>query len=189
MYVPGKVCGTPVEFLVDSGANISLISSEVYKSIPIKLRPSLRRWPSDTSTADGTPLTVHGFAEFPITVGDSLTIYNHILCVAMISTAAILGYDFLRQNNAILDVGKGGISLSEDTADMAEGWSEKVPSGLCEIAVSRTIEIPAGSEAITEGHVIGDSDEFIGIIEPAERFRNKSCLLIARAEGGAFKGF
>ena len=34
----------------------------------------------------------------------------------------------------------------------------------CKISVSRTIEVPAGSEAITEGQVVGNHLNFIGII-------------------------
>jgi hypothetical protein len=62
LYVPGRVQGVPVEFLIDSGAIISIISSKVYKAIPGKVRPGLRRWINDTVTADGIPLVVQGVA-------------------------------------------------------------------------------------------------------------------------------
>ena len=69
MYVEGKIGQQTVEMLVDSGANISLISYEVYNDMESKVRPKLELYGIPMVTADGTPMKVYGCAEFKIEIG------------------------------------------------------------------------------------------------------------------------
>ena len=56
-------------FLLDSGANVSVVNQETYKGIPQKHRPPLSSVPLKLAEALGHQLQVGGICNLPILVG------------------------------------------------------------------------------------------------------------------------
>ena len=106
MYVKGKVGHNEVEILIDSGANISIINYEAYGRMDHEERPVLKVYGIPMVTADGTPMKVYGYADFVFEIGDEPCSYASPLCVADVGVDMILGYDFLRRYEAVIDMGK-----------------------------------------------------------------------------------
>uniref|UniRef100_A0A8W8NKK2 CCHC-type domain-containing protein n=1 Tax=Magallana gigas TaxID=29159 RepID=A0A8W8NKK2_MAGGI len=75
LYVEVQVQGEKAKFLVDTGATVTLVSETLYKKLPVAIRPNLREVSQSIWTANSTPLSVHGKAEFNICV-DQVTCYN-----------------------------------------------------------------------------------------------------------------
>jgi hypothetical protein len=181
MYVNGRMGGVRVEMLIDSGANVSLISCEVYDRLDALYKPTLRRYGTPMVTADGTLMKVYGSGEFVFDIGDEACMYGHELCVADIGVEAILGYDFLMKYEAVISMGQGKLELNELCMVGPGNEVNKRVIQECEIIVNRTIMIPAGGEAIAQGRGLKVSGEFVGMIEPVPKMLAKHCLLVARA--------
>jgi hypothetical protein len=180
MYIRGSVHGRWVDFLIDSGANVSILGHNAFLRMEKHKRPKLRKWNADMVTADGSPLHVYGMAELNIIIGDNGEEYQHDLCVADISVEAILGYDFMRKFEAIIDLRKGGIELTEKGGKRVQSVQGTGNIGGCQVALSKTQRIPAGKEAIVEGHWVGNRKPFIAMVESADKFKKRHGVIVAR---------
>ena len=79
LYVQVKIQGKPVNFLIDTGANITIIKPEVLESIPSSERPTLEAVKVNMVLANGGSAPFIGSADFKLQVGDVET--NHrVLC-------------------------------------------------------------------------------------------------------------
>jgi hypothetical protein len=180
MYVTGHIGRFTIEMLIDSGANISLVNHAIYERLRPHGRPPLRRYATPMVTADGTPMRVYGCATFDLRVGEDSGTYSHKMCVADVGVDMIMGYDFLRKYEAVLDFGGGSLTL-RDAEDPQEDVASGTGGGRCKVVVSRTITVPAGQEAIVQGKCVGTFNEFTGLMEPLEKFKQKHCMLVAHA--------
>jgi predicted aspartyl protease len=109
LAVQGYIGDTSIEFLVDTGASCTLISEEIYDKLlqdgnckPKKISKSLKM-------ADGTPLPVRGKLEADIKMGDVEV--THEVIGAKINDQGILGYDFMKLHNCLVDVGAGEMQV------------------------------------------------------------------------------
>jgi hypothetical protein len=180
MYVRGRLGQLIIGILIDSGANISIVNHAVFVRLAAREKPCLERYGVDMVTADGTPMKVYGCAEFHLRVGEDSNAYRHRMCVADVGVDMIMGYDFLRKYEAVMDVGRGSLELLDARdPESAIGANDYVEE--CRVTVSRTLVVPAGGEAVAQGKCLGVSREFIGLLEPSSRFRRKHCMLVASA--------
>jgi len=110
MTVEGYVGGTPIQFLVDTGASCTLISETAYRKICSGEEGNLRKL-SDRKLrlADGTPLHTRGILNMEIQLGPVAV--NHEVIVANVSDEGIIGYDFLLTHGCKIDVSKHEFSL------------------------------------------------------------------------------
>ena len=67
--VPGTVQGVEVEFLVDSGSDVTLVDSRFYDSIPAYARPHLDPRGCCLPTASGSPMAPVGEAHLKLGFG------------------------------------------------------------------------------------------------------------------------
>ena len=176
MYVRGKIGDMEIEMLIDSGANISIVDYQVYQNMPGR-KPKLRSYGIPMVTADGTPMKVYGCADFAFEIGDETCSYEYTMCIADIGVEAILGYDFLKKQEAIIDMGRSLLELKDIPCTGPDG--DHV--GECNIIIGRNIMVPAGGEAVAQGYCVGGGLDFIGMLEVKEKFRQKKCMLIACA--------
>ena len=92
----GYVHGTPVNFLVDTGADVTIISPRAYRSIPETTRPELRPTSLTLKLADGSPFPFMGRGVFEVRLGTKTV--EHEVWVADVEGDAILGLEFLRRH-------------------------------------------------------------------------------------------
>jgi hypothetical protein len=180
LYVNGQVGQLKLEMLIDSGANISIIDYDIFAHLEPGSKPRLRRYAVPMVTADGTPMKVYGCAEFQLKVGTDSSMYLHKMCVADVGVDLILGYDFLKCHEAVLDLGQGSLTLLDAPTPGEMEDSEELP-GECNVILGRTISVPAGGEAIAQGKCVGTEVDFVGVLEPSKRFYQKHCMLVASA--------
>lgn len=85
---------------IDLGIPNSMVSHRVYKSIPRKLRPSLRSSQTRLNNINGKHAKVYGSAKFDVKIdGEKLQLK---LVVIDCESECTLGYDFAQQHNRLL---------------------------------------------------------------------------------------
>ena len=99
----GELAGRPLEMMLDSGSAVSLIIKEVTDNLQDKLTnipiPQVR-----LITASGEPLPIIGCVQAPVKIIHSqLEVTHQLLVVDRLVTPVILGLDFLRQHNLVIN--------------------------------------------------------------------------------------
>ncbi len=95
-YITGHV-NKPVDFLIDTGSNVTIISDRIYCDITrAGIRINLRPANILLQTVSGSAIDTCGEAEVEIRLGD--TFYPFPVIVAAISQDGILGNDFISQH-------------------------------------------------------------------------------------------
>ncbi len=150
------------ELLVDSGAEVTVISESLYASIPQEKRPELLPPDDDVEleAANNEPIKTIGMCIVDLDVGHDT--YQWKVYVACIKTSGILGFDFLLDKDCTLRARKG---LKID--DVWVNLRLKGVGNVNTVAVTDSVEIPAYSETVIQ--CIFDTDlvdHQYAIVEP-----------------------
>ena len=105
-YVKGSINNKQTEFLLDSGAAISVIHQRM---LPTDME--IRSAATTAVGATGTPLVIKGHVMLSVLLGQ-LTVMHKFTVVQDLTVSCLLGADFLRRYNAIVDCGNCLLHLS-----------------------------------------------------------------------------
>lgn len=152
LFLEAALYGKQVDILLDTGATISVLSSRVYLELPERKRPDLGRDCGQLRLADGKIIMPMGIAVFPLEVSGRMV--GCRMLVADIEVPAVIGYDFMRQNSCIMDVGKGTVTLNGVQAKCYLE-SQKLKS-VFRLSLLENVMIPACSEMIIPTKIVGD---------------------------------
>ena len=81
----------PIDFLVDSGAAVSVVTLDI---LPSSSRSEIDKTTLLTVGANGSPLDVIGRVNIPITIGDFVNTHSFVV-VRKLTVDCLLGVDFL----------------------------------------------------------------------------------------------
>ena len=109
MYLSVSVFAVKTSMLIDSGATASLLSTDMYYSIPADRRPTLKPVRGEMVAINGMTLEVLGSGEFDIDVAQSC--YPSTIIVAKLNTTSILGLDFLSAHDCDINMNHKAIVL------------------------------------------------------------------------------
>ena len=123
LYITGKVQGIEVEWLLDTGCSLSIISAEVYQRIPEECRPKLEKNPVPMRTADGSTLADLGVVQMKVWI-DQQEI-EHEFVVASLTNEGILGTDFLRIHRGNIDFAKNKFYMNGQLMLTRNGTMDK----------------------------------------------------------------
>ncbi|KAJ8019320.1 hypothetical protein HOLleu_42137 [Holothuria leucospilota] len=143
--------------LVDTGANISIIQAGVLFTVPPRERPQLELKGLSMVLADGKRVPILGKAEMVVTIGDKRL--SHEFWVADIGPDCILGLDFLRRHNCVINARMGRVMLGSEQPmhEPSEAAREDFSS---RIISAETFVLKANSEMIVEARVKNFQKEF-----------------------------
>ena len=110
MFIQAFLYDKVVDSLVDTGATISVLHSKIYLGMSEDKRPILDKNCGELYMADGETVTQLGMGIFPLKIGGKVRKCRMI--VADIEVPAVLGYDFLRENDCVMYVGNGTITFN-----------------------------------------------------------------------------
>ncbi|GBO23546.1 hypothetical protein AVEN_216606-1 [Araneus ventricosus] len=105
LYSEGFICGIPCLMLVDTGADITLVKTDLAQKLKEKFiytAPNI-----SLKTATGEKAKIHGKLDATIECGSRK--FQHRIYVADITDPCILGLDFLQKFNFTVDLEKNEI--------------------------------------------------------------------------------
>ena len=122
------VNGTPVSSLIDTGAGVCLLKSEVWEKVKSKADTVEPITAHRLIGVDSIPIKVQGSATISFTIAGVKFQYKFIIA-DRITADAILGVDFLEANKCILNLAKGELSVNQKTGTFCTSCSSY--SGVC----------------------------------------------------------
>ena len=112
-YLPLKFGGVPVRFLVDSGSEVTIVCTEVFRGNDVLRSLPLDKTSWRLSGIGGAEVAVHGVTILPIKLGDQE--YQVEAIVADITTPGVLGMNFFEQHNISTNYNRGELVLDGET--------------------------------------------------------------------------
>ena len=110
-HLQGTIEGIPARFLVDTGATTSVLNKDIWTRVNQQMNcPLTDVTGKKLVVVEGYPLTVLGAASFQVVL-EQQKLNDYFLVADSLTTEAILGRDFLRNNHCVIDVGRNLIKF------------------------------------------------------------------------------
>lgn len=137
--------------MIDTGASVSVLHRQVFDEISEDVRQSLNRNCGKLKVADGEMITPAGAARMNFVIDGKP--YIHRMLVADIEVPAVLGYDFLRDNNCELRLGEGTLKFNGESVNCK---LHSQIQNLFKLSLTENVVIPPSSEMIIPTKIVGD---------------------------------
>ena len=183
LYVMLKVHDMQSTCLIDSGSTLSVISKNKYQSLPRK--PPVQHRAINIRMANGALSETLGEVELKLQLKPGLAVWQKFV-VAEIDSPVLIGCDFLKQHDCILDVGKQTLRVGQHVL-RCELESE-LPS-VFRIAIAESVTIPPRSEVIVLGRLDYAGSTSPLLMEGRESLSEKKQLQVAAALVNPNDGF
>lgn len=165
-------------FLVDTGANVTIVKPSVLNRINASERRPLEQLQTSMLLADGSSRPFLGRGRFSICLGEEEVF--HDVWVAEIELDGIIGMDFIKKHNCRLTLGQGCYELALN-GQVTECVGGEELQRCARVAAQVTTVIPPRSESLIPARIIDPcGDASLGITEGQERFTQRSQLLVAK---------
>jgi len=162
-FLPGKITGRDVTFLLESGCTTNLLSRRVFNTLPLKERRELAPYTGEPGTlADGSSIPFDGVIELTGRVRDQTV--QEIFVISPLEEDAILGMPFLKRHGCRIDFSRSALL-------MAGRELTCVDKSVCPLAGSvqavHKCTIPGCSRATVHCRVNDSRISGIGVVEGA----------------------
>ena len=166
------------QLLIDSGSSVTVLSKELFDSIPQEYRPELNTdYPGGIvlESANGGVIKTYGQATITFTIGQQPV--EHTVFVSEIKDQGLLGDDFIDKHVSNIDVKKSALLINGKWIPCIREESVIL---VARVTVHDEGIIPAGHEVVVEGDVHDwmDKSKF-GVVEPSRQFFGDTYLLMA----------
>ena len=160
LYIPGKVAGHKVQYLVDTGCSDNVLSRALFNQLPRSVQAELVVDQTSARMADGTGLLIYGSVTLPCRIR---TVQIPIsFRVANITDDAILGMRFLNDNKCSILMDKGMLLLSDQPLPCVDRTGHPITN---RVQVVQQATIIPGEEAQLICRVTTSPRSNIGLIE------------------------
>ena len=176
-FVRANVNDKPVTLLCDSGANVTILNSNLINTWGNSREPCLTPVTTMLLTVTGESKPFKGKATVEINLGN--VTFQHEVLFADITQDGILGIDFMMQNKCDLIISKSCLKVKgqEIPCYMSNG-SQPV---CCRVALVENVSVPPESEIIVLGKPLDNVDRSrAGLVEPHRKFVENTGLMVAR---------
>ena len=157
-HVDTFISGTSVQCLLDTGAEVSILSDRQYRQIPIDKRPA--RLPGEDpklGAANGTLLKTKGRFIMPIELMGR-TLWHEIIVVENLNGGGILGADFINKHGLTYDGRSRAVSFN----------SNHIKNDRGNLTLSKSTFLKAGQSKVLSVHATSDVDPFTVITTNTE---------------------
>lgn len=167
----GYVYDLPVEYLIDTGANVSAIRADIWRQIPQRTKhPPSETHIKSISAVNGQSIPVLGQVELPFSINDRTYPFN-ILIIESIAYDVILGRDFLESYKAKIDLKDHILELQHEVPsnepDAFTPLLDHREPNVCAIHAKSSFILPPNAEVLVPGE-LGEpwSMGVIGLVHP-----------------------
>ncbi|XP_004466102.1 retroviral-like aspartic protease 1 [Dasypus novemcinctus] len=101
-YLKGRIGHVSVRFLVDSGAQVSVVHPKLWKEVTKGDKDTLRPFDSVVKVANGAEMEILGVWDTVVSL-NKMKLKAHFLVANASAEDAIIGTDLLQDHNAVLD--------------------------------------------------------------------------------------
>ena len=185
--IPGNANGVPTQFLIDTGAGVSLLRKDVWDK-QSSTEAILESWNGSVLVGvDGSPLDVLGTCETNISLRGEEFCWEMVV-VNNLSSPAILGIDFLKSHQCSINLAEGCVCFPKpqqsdgpSTTQQSDSPRESNASNCKSLKVTlpESLRIPAMSEMEIMASVQGSGVEGTWVVEGIQS--KKVPVLIAHA--------
>ena len=175
LFLPGSALGRDIDWLVDTGCSVTVISTRVFKEIPSHQRPKLRPYTRTLNQAGGDPLQVLGMADMTIKIGKQKL--KHTIVIADCVDSGILGLDFLVEHGGQIDLKSGSVKLCGTSVPL--NWQKQ--QTCCRVAVAETVLVKAGHRMIVETKAPHNLPSGDWLVEPIAKPLANDTLAVAKS--------
>ncbi|KAJ8016328.1 hypothetical protein DPEC_G00006050 [Dallia pectoralis] len=176
VFLPAKLGGWPINFLVDTGAQVSIVPKAVWLEIT-KGSAELRGFEGKVAAANGEEMEVIGRWQTTCQF-DSLAVVAEFLVVEIPSQEVLLGTDFLARFGAVIDLGGKCCRLMGKKLPLLLPGDSELP---LLVTVHADTIVPPRSEIIIQGATGGSLDKVVeGMLEPSTALPEHCDVLVAR---------
>lgn len=177
LYIFGSLGTAQIKLLIDTGASISVMSKQVYDSIPEGFKPKIQHSDTVLVTVDGTKVTSKGKILLPIQVGSIQVIEEFIISDSV--TECILGMPILKSAGFQLDLKNMAINVNSEWIPV---YDRKGISLCCRVTIDKTVTIPANHEMILSGMINfrGPITPEPYLLEPSKQFMSKHGVFVGK---------
>ena len=172
--VSGTLNGEATPFVLDSGANRSLVRSDLLSTA------SLPRVPGGLADVTGNRSSLYGPTTVTLELGGIKTL-QAVYVAENLSDGVILGLDFLRQHHSVLDLDKGVIHLDNVSLPFQHesAGGDRFPPRALRVRVMEPVIVAPGSERLIRCKTVGRKFTSLGIVEAGPN--HHSGLMVGRA--------
>ena len=176
LYAEFKVNGLVTEFLIDTGASVSVLSIKVWNIIKDSCTSELKPYHANLQTASGETIDIKGKIAVSLEICGVQLITDVI--VANIDSDAIFGLDIMQSHGCQLNLMNNTLEIKGQTCQLKTVGR----MGCYRVSVSEKVEIPSRSEVVIEGKVAatGPLQHKTGILEPAKQHVSSDRPMVAR---------
>ena len=145
----GYIASIPVQFVVDTGASVSLLSTDIWHRVSANKHMELKEWGGCNRLVgvNGSPLHVQGIVLVHLSLSKNVVFENKFLVVEGMTVEAILGLDFLETFKCMIDSGERKISFPKEKLVLPLLDVNQKVSKTVGLVLQRKLTIPAESEA------------------------------------------
>ncbi|CAC5402085.1 Transposon Ty3-I Gag-Pol polyprotein,Transposon Ty3-G Gag-Pol polyprotein [Mytilus coruscus] len=147
MYVKLNVGDIEAKFVVDTGATLTLVSSKLYNMLTPLDKSYLNEVKTTVRSVCGNKLELRGKSSFNLRFGSNLLQSEAV--VTDLQVDGILGLDFMKRHNCLIDVNNGLVCIGDFKVDLCFRGS----IGCYRVVASEAVVIPPRSEIVINGTV------------------------------------
>ena len=175
LYISGQAESKNVDWLVDTGCSVTILSEKIFHKIHPDDRPELHPPSKQLLSADGSPMKVLGESMFNISVGHKTV--SHFTIVAEISNDGLLGIDFLKQHSFSIDFKTNQLICENETFS---AYCKTGQYRACRVSMSEHTMIPAGTRTIVRAKTSKPLAHGSWLVEPLSRPPGDQPVLTAK---------
>ena len=173
VQVPGTVNGKAVPLVVDSGANRTLVRADVLGDSTRDILPEI---PNGLADVTGRRTALHGPTEVTLCI-DGMCVKQVCFVADHLSDPVILGLDFLKQNQCVLDFMSGVMQMNGRQVPLCDGGGDGSPK-VFRVRVMSPVTVEPGVERMIRCKPAGPRSDRLGLLEAGPLCR--SGLLVGR---------
>ena len=163
LFTEGLINKSPVRFLLDSGAAVSVIKQE---SLPKQRHSDITETKTSAVTTNGSHLNVVGQITLAVSM-EQFTCNHTFVVINNLTVDCLLGADFLRKHEAILDCQNGRLMLGAHTIPIHKGYSHTAQMDCMAVTLRSNMEIAERTIQLVPCKVSGNFGDPAGFIEPS----------------------